>query len=441
MNTRSLRSRLLLAGGLGMVLVSALATWWLGAMYERSAQATLDQQLNTDLLAVLALLEVDAQGAVQVRDELRGERYRRVFSGAYWQLLDARGQPLGQSRSLWDETLPAPVTLRTGPARSFDTTGPLQQPLRAMAQQVTLPRAALPLRVIVATDRSQLDAQVTAFRQRTALALMVLIALWFAVLVAQVHYGLRPLKQLGRIAEQVRNGEDVRFPQQGLVREVAPLAAELNALLDHHGRMVLRARRSAEDLAHALKTPLTVLSTEAAGAGTDWRQTLRSETARMQASIDRYLALGVAADHQQRTPVAPVVSALCGLMQRVHDERGVVFTCAADAPGVFAGAREDLEEMLGNLLDNAGKWAAQRVEVGVALADKRLRITVSDDGDGLPEEDLSRVLGRGVRLDQRAPGSGLGLAIVADIAESYGGGLVLRNGTRGLVAELVLPAG
>ncbi|WP_367347233.1 ATP-binding protein [Stenotrophomonas bentonitica] len=441
MNTRSLRSRLLLAGGLGMVLVSALATWWLGAMYERSAQATLDQQLNTDLLAVLALLEVDAQGNVQVRDELRGERYRRVFSGAYWQLQDAQGQPLGQSRSLWDETLPAPATLRTGPAQSFDTSGPLQQPLRAMAQQVTLPRAALPLRVVVATDRSQLDAQVTAFRQRTALALMVLIALWFAVLVAQVHYGLRPLTGLGRIAEQVRNGEDVRFPQQGLVREVAPLAAELNALLDHHGRMVLRARRSAEDLAHALKTPLTVLSTEAAGAGTDWRQTLRSETARMQASIDRYLALGVAADHQQRTPVAPVVSALCGLMQRVHDERSVAFVCDADAPGVFAGAREDLEEMLGNLLDNAGKWAAQRVEVGVALADKRLRITVSDDGDGLPEEDLARVLGRGVRLDQRAPGSGLGLAIVADIAESYGGGLVLRNGTRGLVAELVLPAG
>lgn len=440
MNTRSLRSRLLLAGGLGMVLVSALATWWLGAMYERSAQSTLDQQLNTDLLAVLALLEVDAQGSVQVRDELRGERYRRVFSGAYWQLQDAQGQPLGQSRSLWDETLPAPATLRTGPAQSFDTSGPLQQPLRAMAQQVTLPRAALPLRVVVATDRSQLDAQVTAFRQRTALALMVLIALWFAVLVAQVHYGLRPLTGLGRIAEQVRNGEDVRFPQQGLVREVAPLAAELNALLDHHGRMVLRARRSAEDLAHALKTPLTVLSTEAAGAGTDWRQTLRSETARMQASIDRYLALGVAADHQQRTPVAPVVSALCGLMQRVHDERGVAFACAADTPGVFAGAREDLEEMLGNLLDNAGKWAAQRVEVGVALADKRLRITVSDDGDGLPEEDLARVLGRGVRLDQRAPGSGLGLAIVADIAESYGGGLVLRNGTRGLVAELSLPA-
>ena len=441
MNTRSLRSRLLLAGGLGMVLVSALATWWLGAMYERSAQATLDQQLNTDLLAVLALLEVDAQGAVQVRDELRGERYRRVFSGAYWQLLDARGQPLGQSRSLWDETLPAPVTLRTGPARSFDTTGPLQQPLRAMAQQVTLPRAALPLRVIVATDRSQLDAQVTVFRQRTALALMVLIALWFAVLVAQVHYGLRPLKQLGRIAEQVRNGEDVRFPQQGLVREAAPLAAELNALLDHHGRMVLRARRSAEDLAHALKTPLTVLSTEAAGAGTDWRQTLRSETARMQASIDRYLAVGVAADHQQRTPVAPVVSALCGLMQRVHGQRDVAFVCATDAPGVFAGAREDLEEMLGNLLDNAGKWAAQRVEVGVVLADKRLQITVSDDGGGLPEDDLERVLGRGVRLDQRAPGSGLGLAIVADIAESYGGGLVLRNGTPGLRAELVLPAG
>jgi len=441
MKSRSLRSRLLLAGGLGMVLVSALATWWLGAMFERSARTALDQQLGNDLIAVLALVEVDAQGGVQVRDELRDERYRRVFSGAYWQLLDATGQPLAQSRSLWDETLPAPAALRTGPALPFDTSGPLQQPLRALAQQVTLPRADMPLRVVVAADRSQLDAQVTAFRQRTALALLVLIALWFAVLVTQVHYGLRPLAELGRIAEQVRNGEDVRFPQQGLVREVAPLAAELNALLDHHGRMVQRARRSAGDLAHALKTPLSVLTNEAAGAGTDWRQTLRSETTRMQASIDRYLAAGMAADHQQRTPVAPVLGALCGLMQRVHGERAVVFACDADAAGVFAGAREDLEEMLGNLLDNAGKWAAQRVEVTVIQVGSGLRIEVSDDGSGLPEADLERVLGRGVRLDQRAPGSGLGLAIVADIAESYGGSLVLRNGAPGLQAMLTLPAG
>jgi len=441
MKTRSLRSRLLLAGGLGMVLVSALATWWLGAMYERSARTAMDQQLGNDLIAVLALVEADAQGAVQVRGELGDEHYRRVFSGAYWQLQDVQGRPLGQSRSLWDETLATPPTLRTGPAQAYDTSGPLQRPLRALAQQVSLPRVATPLRVVVATDRSQLDAQVSAFRQRTALALIVLIALWFAVLVTQVHYGLRPLAELGRIAEQVRNGEDVRFPQQGLVKEVAPLAGELNALLDHHGRMVLRARRSAEDLAHALKTPLTVLTTEAAGDGRDWRRTLRGETARMQASIDRYLAVGVAADHQQRTPVAPVVAALCGLMQRVHGERDVAFACDAQAAGVFAGAREDLEEMLGNLLDNAGKWAARRVEVKVTQAGSRLHIAVSDDGNGLPDADLERVLGRGVRLDQRAPGSGLGLAIVADIAESYGGGLVLRNGAPGLQAMLTLPAG
>lgn len=440
MRTRSLRSRLLLAGGLGMVLVSALATWWLGAMYERSARTALDQQLGNALIAVLALVETDAQGKVQVRAELGDEQYRRVFSGAYWQLQDAQGRALGQSRSLWDETLAAPP-LRTGPAQAYDTRGPLQQPLRALAQQVTLPRAATPLRVVVAIDRSPLDAQVNAFRQHTALALVVLIALWFAVLATQVHYGLRPLARLGHIAEQVRNGEDVRFPQQGLVKEVAPLAGELNALLDHHRRMVLRARRSAEDLAHALKTPLTVLTTEAAGDGNDWRRTLRGETARMQASIDRYLAVGVAADHQQRTPVAPVVAALCGLMQRVHGERGVAFSCDPDVSGVFAGAREDLEEMLGNLLDNAGKWAAQRVEVRLAHAGQHLRIDVNDDGSGLPEDDLVRVLGRGVRLDQRAPGSGLGLAIVADIAESYGGALVLRNGATGLQATLTLPAG
>ncbi len=441
MNTGSLRTRLLLAGGVGLVLVSALATWWLGAMYERSARNALDQRLGNELIAVLALAESDAQGRLQLRRELFDERYQRVFSGTYWQVQDAQGQPLGQSRSLWDETLTTPATLRTGPAQAFDTTGPLQAPLRALAQQVTLPRVPTPLRVVVATDRSDLDAQVSAFRQRTALALAVLVALWFAVLVTQVHYGLRPLAELSRIAGQVRNGENVRFPQQGMVKEVAPLAVQLNDLLDHHQRMVVRARRSAEDLAHALKTPLTVLMTEAEGDGSDWRQTLRSETARMQASIERYLAAGIGADSQQRTVVAPVMGALCSLMQRVHNERGLVFDQDPDAQGLFAGAREDLEEMLGNLLDNAGKWAAHRVRVSVRHEGNKLHLRVEDDGPGLPDAELQRVLERGVRLDQRAAGSGLGLAIVADIAESYGGSLVLANTHPGLRATLTLPAG
>jgi len=441
MNTGSLRTRLLLAGGVGLVLVSALATWWLGAMYERSARSALDQRLGNELIAVLALAESDAQGRLQLRRELFDERYQRVFSGTYWQVQDARGQPLGQSRSLWDETLTTPATLRTGPAQAFDTTGPLHTPLRALAQQVTLPRVPTPLRVVVATDRSDLDAQVSTFRQRTALALAVLVALWFAVLVTQVHYGLRPLADLSRIAGQVRNGENVRFPQQGLVKEVAPLAVQLNDLLDHHQRMVVRARRSAEDLAHALKTPLTVLMTEAEGDGSDWRQTLRSETARMQASIERYLAAGIGADSQQRTVVAPVMGALCSLMQRVHNERGLVFEQDPDAKGLFAGAREDLEEMLGNLLDNAGKWAAHTVRVSVRHEGNKLHLRVEDDGPGLPDAELRHVLERGVRLDQRAAGSGLGLAIVADIAESYGGSLVLANTHPGLRATLTLPAG
>ncbi len=441
MTTGSLRTRLLVAGGLGLVLVSALATWWLGAMFERSARTAMDERLGNDLIAVLALAESDANGQLHWRDTLADERYRRVFSGDYWQVLDAQGRPLGQSRSLWDDALAAPTALHPGPAQAFDASGPLKQSLRVLAQQVTLPRAAAPVIVMVATDRSPLDAQVASFRQRTALALAVLIALWFGVLVTQVHYGLRPLAELGRIAGQVRNGENVRFPQQGLVKEVAPLAGQLNALLDHHQRMVLRARRSAEDLAHALKTPLTVLTTEAEGDGSHWRQTLRSESARMQASIDRYLAAGLGADSQQRTPVAPVVSALCGLMQRVHAARELRFTCDNNDASVFAGAREDLEEMLGNLLDNAGKWAAQAVRVEVAPLQGQLRITVSDDGPGLPAEQLERVLERGVRLDERASGSGLGLAIVADIAESYGGALVLANGAPGLRATLTLPAG
>ncbi len=432
----SLRRRLLLAGGVGLLLVSLLASALLGELFKRSARDRFDHELQQDMLTLLAQAEVDADGQLRLRQEPNDARFQRVFSGAYWQIGGADGRVLLQSRSLWDETLPVTAG---GPA-TRNLSGPLQQSLRARVQQVRLPRASEPFVVVVATDRSALDADVAAFRKRTAIALAVLVAAWLAVLASQVHFGLRPLHRLGAQLERVRRGEAQRIDTQGLGAEVAPLGEELNALLEHQQRMVARARTSAQDLAHALKTPLSVLATETDGDGADWRATVREQGARMQASIDRYLAAGLAADHRQRSDVATVAQALCPLMARVHGERGIAFTAAGIDPTLqFAGARADLEEMLGNLLDNAGKWAKQQVDVTADTSERQLRIEVRDDGPGLAADALEQVTQRGVRLDEREGSSGLGLAIVGDIAASYGGRLALENAQPGLRATLWLP--
>ena len=286
----SLRRRLLLAGGVGLLLVSLLASALLGELFKRSARDRLDHELQQDMLTLLSQAEVDPDGQLRLRQEPNDARFQRVFSGAYWQIAGADGRVLLQSRSLWDETLPAKAA---GPA-TRNLPGPLQQFLRARVQQVRLPRASEPFVAVVATDRSALDADVAAFRKRTAIALGVLVAAWLAVLASQVHFGLRPLHRLGAQLERVRRGDAQRIDTQGLGAEVAPLGEELNALLDHQQRMVARARTSAQDLAHALKTPLSVLATEADSDGTHWRATVREQSARMQASVDRYLAAGLA---------------------------------------------------------------------------------------------------------------------------------------------------
>ncbi|CCP13612.1 periplasmic sensor signal transduction histidine kinase [Stenotrophomonas maltophilia SKK35] len=431
----SLRRRLLLVAGVGLVLVSVLASVLLGELFKRSARDRLDHELQQDMLTLLAQAEVDPEGQLRLRQEPNDARFQRVFSGAYWQIADQQGKVLLQSRSLWDQTLAATAD---GPTQR-NLPGPMQQSLRARVQQVRLPRAAQAYVAVVANDRSALDADVAAFRQRTAIALAVLVAAWLAVLASQVHFGLRPLRGLRQQLERIRRGEAERIDRRQLDMEIAPLADELDALLDHHQRMVARARSSAEDLAHALKTPLSVLAAETQGDGRDWRRTLHEQGARMRASIDRYLAAGLAVDHRQRSEVAPAAEALCRLMTRVHAGRGIHFRVDV-APGLaFAGAVTDLEEMLGNLLDNAGKWARHDVRLRALAQQDRLHIEVRDDGPGLDEAKLESVLQRGVRLDERVEGSGLGLAIAADIAASHGGSLRLSNENPGLRARLELP--
>jgi signal transduction histidine kinase len=278
----------------------------------------------------------------------------------------------------------------------------------------------------------------------------LLAILGFACLlagVAQVRFALRPLAELRERLAAVRTGAARRL-EGAYPSEVQPLVDDLNALLAHQERMVARARAQAGDLAHGLKTPLAVLALEAdqlaAAGAAESAETVERQVALMREQVEHRLAearVTSAAQSGGAAPVEPSLERLARTMRILHARRGLVIDVACAAGDAFRGQSADLEEMAGNLLDNACKWARSTVAVRAWTEGGRLTLTVEDDGPGLEGDELTRVLERGTRADEATPGSGLGLAIVRDYAELYGGTIALARGASGgLRATLVLPA-
>jgi signal transduction histidine kinase len=433
----SLQVRLLLAGLAGVLLAALAASLLLGQAFAAASQRAFDRQLGLELDGLIALGEVDEQGAFTLPGEPEDDRYTRLYSGHYWRVVDA--DRAYQSRSLWDGGFAIETRPRPGPRAGSNSIGPAGEPLRVISQTVRFPGYPTPVMFAVAADRRELASEARDFRLLAGGAVGVLALLLISAIAWQVRWGLRPLLRLADTVAAIRRGEVTRFPTVGMPSEIAPLASHLNELLDHHDRLVTRARSAAGDLAHALKTPLSVLAIEASRSDHAMGATIQNQILRMQDSVERHLGAGLAPDPRERTPVTEVAGALLTLMERLHATRGIGFVLEGGPDVRFAGSRSDLEEMLGNLLDNAGKWARTVACVGWSLADDRLRLWVADDGPGLPALTDLDVTERGVRLDQRVPGSGLGLAIVREIAMSYGGTLTLESTVDGLRAELTLP--
>lgn len=435
----SLRARLLLAGVLGVLLAALASALLLGAAFERSAQRAFDRTLDDELDTLIGLAQVAPDARVVLRREPSGERYDRIFSGWYWTF--GEGDSQRHSRSFWDS---ADLSIDAPPASGVRTYGnvggPRGQQLRVAAQRVRFRGAPLPQVFAVAGDLAQVAEEVRDFRVFAAAAVALIATILLIAIGVQVQFGLRPFERLAGTLARIRNGEDLRFSDAELPRELAPLAGQIDVLLDDHARRVQRARNAAQDLAHALKTPLAVLAAESERPGPELATRVAGEVARMRAAVERHLAGNLGADSRQRTPVADVVAGLVAVMQRVHAAKVLRIEHAIAPDAVFAGSADDLEEMLGNVLDNACKWAAAHVSISAAMAQDGLRIVVEDDGPGMDAAAAAHALQRGVRLDEHTPGSGLGLDIVSGIAASYDGTLLLDRGSNdGLRATLVLP--
>jgi signal transduction histidine kinase len=303
--------------------------------------------------------------------------------------------------------------------------------------------------VITITFTFSMHARATAIVVHSHTGISVIVALFclFGGL-ALVRAGLAPFDDMRRRLSDVRKGIHHGLPGT-YPTEVQPLVDDLNGLLDHRDRMVRRALAKAGDLAHGLKTPLAVLAREAEVAASrgqyDLASTMSQQVERMRRQIDYHLAQARAAASGAtvgaRCSVAESAQALARTLLRLHADRGLTIDVQVPADHSVRGQREDLEEMLGNLLDNACHWAQSQVVVTSTRDDSRIVVTVDDDGPGIDPSLREAVLQRGVRADEAAPGSGLGLAIVRDLAQLYGGSISLAEAPReGLRARLELPA-
>lgn len=446
---RSLRQRLLLAGALTMGVVLLLIAPLLYFSFSGAVQLSYDQRLNSVMLSLIASVERSADGQLRQRKPLLDPAFERPGSGWYWQI-SARSTtaPPLRSRSLWDRSWPQashPATAE--PAYSFatDFNG---QALRVAEQSVRIGAAAELLDLVVIGELSAVTQASRQFAAVLALALLLLIGALLAASTLQVHFGLRPLHLVRHELERIHSGQQEHLSQT-YPAEILPLATQINELLQRNRSVQQRARERTADLAHALKMPLSRIHAEAHAPSAESLTQIQTQTQRIRQLLDQHLSLAAsgAQSSRSRVAVAPICDALAQALHRIHGQRSVPvdYRRNADAALQFRGDAQDLEEMLGNLLDNAWKWARQTVEVSLQAAsgvEPQLQIEVCDDGPGLPPAARIAATQRGARFDERTPGSGLGLHIVAQLAADYGGALELHAASHGgLLARLTLPAG
>lgn len=459
---RSLRFRLLAGTLVAMLAALTLAGLLLSGLFRDHVMRQFSRALTAQLDQVTARLEFDAAGRPQLDPQsLSDPRWSRPYSGLYWQIERADSEPEDRalrSRSLWDATLQPPGdVLADGELHAHEVTGP-QSARLMLVERTVAGGGATPVawRLMVAADLTETTAAVARFTGVLVGSLAILLVLLCAAAVAQVAVGLAPLRALQRALLAMHEGQSQRLAGS-FPAEVQPLVDDLNRVLDRHAEVVARARTQAGNLAHAIKTPLAALS-QAAAAATGRPQEAADLAARVQEQVqlarrhvDWHLARSrAAAAHGlpgASVAVRPAIDGLIRVMTRVHAERGLAIECDATAAGLrFAGEVQDLQEIVGNLIDNACKWARSTVHVSAwperLPQGTRLRIAIEDDGPGIAAERRDRVMTRGERLDESVPGSGLGLGIVHELATLYGGTVVLgaaRSG--GLRVELDLPGG
>jgi len=458
MRANSLALRLFVSATAWTVVILLITGIVLSSLYRQAVERAFDRRLGVYLRTLVADVASPEEPNDKAGPALGEPLFELPLSGWYWQVTrtDPGKNEVRASRSLWDGGLPhlqdLGIAAGADGSRQGYVSGPEDQRLRLAERNIDLGDEGHFL-VAVAGDAAEISDETRSFDQALAITFVLLAAVLLLTTMFQVRFGLAPLKRITDSLAAIRGGTAERLAGQFPV-EIAPLARETNALIDANREIVERARTHVGNLAHALKTPLSVMVNEASARGDDpLALKVMEQAAIMRDQVTRHLERARLAARLTVigtvTDVTPVVTALARTMEKIYRDRAIAIEVRADEALRFRGERADLEEMIGNLVDNACKWATSRVTIEV-LRERRdavgqdyvLRIMVDDDGRGLSASEREQAGRRGRRLDETKPGSGLGLSIVVELASLYGGDLKLGTAPLGgLRAELVLPAG
>lgn len=440
----SLTRRIIGVAALWISLLLLIGGFALDRVLTTSIVRNFDDQLGYVLNAMIAASEIGPDGEVRFNRPPADQRFMEPYSGVYFQV-SGEGADAFPSRSLWDRRLRVLSRHNDVEVHRYDSFEFADEPLRIVERDVILPGSDVRWRFQVAQSREMIDSQIRDVRSTLFWSFLALGIGLLVLAALQATYGLWPLRRVRREVSLIRSGAKTRITED-FPTEVRPLTEEINQLLAHSETQAEEARRHAGNLAHALKTPLTVITNAATARSPDLVDTVCREALVMRRQVDHHLAraraIGRRTSAHARSRVWDSLEAVQRAVDRLYENVTVDIAGSHDAQ--VRVERQDLDEMLGNLVENAAKYGGGRVFVTVEPKGDTVDIVVEDDGGGIPEAERGALFERGARLDTTGkPGTGLGLAIVRDVAEIYGGGITLEESEDlgGLLARLTLPAG
>jgi signal transduction histidine kinase len=446
--TGSLTRRIIGVAAVWIAALLLMGGFALDRVLTRSIVDIFDNQLVFILNSMIAASEIGPDGEVRFNRPPADQRFIEPYSGLYFQISGA-GADTFASRSLWDRRLRVAPSHNDVKPHLYDSgefsASDHDEPLRIAERDAILPGSTVKWRFQVAQSRETIDDQIGTLRKTLIWSFAILGAGLLILAALQTVYGLWPLRRVRRQVSSIRSGEKTRIGRD-FPTEIRPLTEEINQLLAHSEEQAEEARRHAGNLAHALKTPLTVITNAATARAPDLAATVCREALAMRRQVDHHLAraraVGRRASAQARARVWESLEAVQRAVDRLYEN--VTVDIAGDHRAEVRVERQDLDEMLGNLVENAAKYGGGRVFVTVEPKGATVDILIEDDGPGIAESERGSLFTRGARLDTTGkPGTGLGLAIVRDVAQIYGGKIALEESEDlgGLLARLTLPAG
>ncbi|MDG1708199.1 MAG: HAMP domain-containing sensor histidine kinase [Emcibacteraceae bacterium] len=449
---RPLWLRLVTISAVWTILALVIGGYLLSVVFRDTLEQNFDDRLNSMLENLIGISFDDDSTELNFSRTMVDPRFEQPYSGWYWQISPEGFNPL-RSRSLWDVNLDVNFDQAVPNTQTRDTLGPEGQLLRLIERDITIANSDVVYRFVVAIDTAEITEQENRFDNILLIGMSALGIGLMAASLMQVFLGLRPLAHVKETLGQVRSGEKDYLPND-FPSEIQPLADELNALIDHNNEIIERSRTQVGNLAHALKTPIAVLRNEArmndGGEHSAIASTVAKQTENMHKHVEHYLKRARAAANVKtlsgHSLIMPSIHSIARALNKINDDKTIeVRQVENEHELVFKGEVNDFQDMVGNLMENAAKWATSIVIVECEKQNKKIIIKIKDDGTGIDAAARDAVFARGERLDEKKPGTGLGLSIVKDLAGLYNGTIELSDNpkadhNKGLIATLTLPS-